>query len=106
MPNTRLRHVSIDDVNRLNYLLGVHKYYGEVVDTKSQQKLNIRFLYPALEKLASMPIHNADSMREFILNDLKFDFLGINEKSSIFCMFRKLKLFINIMCPIIVSPVE
>ena len=109
--NQGVRDVTVEDINRLHYILNIPHYYKPASITKEGQNVPVVFFQAIFDKLKDMPLHNAELMFNFITGP---DDLGIPlfERSDsgtpppIYEQWTKLSFFLQMCSPICLSPIE
>ena len=109
--NQGVRDVTVEDINRLHYVLNIPHYYKPASINKEGQDVPVVFFQAIFDKLKDMPLHNAELLFNFITGpkDLGIPLFERSDSGTpppIYEQWTKLSYFLQMCSPICLSPIE
>ena len=105
--NQELRDVTVKDINQLHYILNIPHYFKNTTVPVGESKQPVVFFKYIFDKLKMMPLHNAELLRAFIINDLGIPLFPEKLVTlPIYTQWTMLSYFLQMCSPICLSPIE
>ena len=106
LTSEQLRDVSVQDINKLHYLLNIPHFFKETTVDAGDIPQSIVFFKFIFEKLQNMPLHDYRVMRAFVHNDLGIPLFKDKDYMPIHEQWTQLSYFLQMCSNVCLSPIE